>query len=211
MRHAAGKLARVREAIESGHTSSGGAFSRQAGELLQEATGAGEVLLTTSCTAALELSAMLLDLGPDDVVLSVATDGAAMYGSERERTLARDFADGFDAVAAGPADLDFENRERYAPHHAALTGWTEAEARGQPLADVFRIVQETTRQPAPNPAAKVLNEGRVVGEVFALNLVLALLALISTRLDSTAGGLALWAIGAAAVVLLLTRFSRRMA
>ena len=63
------ELELVREAIESGHTSSGGPFSRQAGELLQEATGAGEVLLTTSCTAALELSAMLLDLGPDDTVI----------------------------------------------------------------------------------------------------------------------------------------------
>jgi dTDP-4-amino-4,6-dideoxygalactose transaminase len=63
------ELELVREAIESGRTSSGGPFSRQAGELLQEATGAGEVLLTTSCTAALELSAMLLDLGPDDTVI----------------------------------------------------------------------------------------------------------------------------------------------
>ena len=36
--------------------------------LLAEATGAEEVLLTTSCTSALELSAMLLDLGPGDTV-----------------------------------------------------------------------------------------------------------------------------------------------
>ncbi len=59
----------IRESIESGHTSSGGAFSKRAGAMLKEATGAGEVLLTTSCTAALELSAMLLDLGPDDTVI----------------------------------------------------------------------------------------------------------------------------------------------
>ena len=57
-----------RESMESGHTSSGGPFSQRAGALLQEATGAEEVLLTTSCTDALELSAMLLDLGPDDTV-----------------------------------------------------------------------------------------------------------------------------------------------
>ena len=63
------ELELVREAIESGHTSSGGPFSRRAGELLQEATGVGEVLLTTSCTSALELSAMLLDLGPEDTVV----------------------------------------------------------------------------------------------------------------------------------------------
>src|SRR3989337_937995 len=59
----------IRESVESGHTSSGGPFSKRAGALLQEATGAEEVLLTTSCTAALELSAMLLDLGPDDTVI----------------------------------------------------------------------------------------------------------------------------------------------
>jgi hypothetical protein len=40
------------------------------------------------------------DLGPDDVVLTVATDGAAMYSSERTLALDRYFADGFDEVAA---------------------------------------------------------------------------------------------------------------
>jgi UDP-N-acetylmuramyl pentapeptide phosphotransferase/UDP-N-acetylglucosamine-1-phosphate transferase len=52
---------------------------------------------------------------------------------------------------------------------------------------------------------------RVVGEVFALNLVLALLALISSRTDSARSGLVLLAIGAAAVALLLARFSRSRA
>ena len=59
----------VRQAIESGHTSSGGPFTRRAAALLAEHSGAEEVLLTTSCTSALELSAMLLDLGPDDTVV----------------------------------------------------------------------------------------------------------------------------------------------
>ena len=40
-------------------------------------------------------------LGPDDVVITVATDGAALYGSERERSLGRYFPRGFDDVAAG--------------------------------------------------------------------------------------------------------------
>jgi hypothetical protein len=46
-------------------------------------------------------TAKYLDLGPDDVVLTVATDGAAMYGSEVAKTLSRDFGGRFDAVAAG--------------------------------------------------------------------------------------------------------------
>jgi cysteine synthase len=41
-----------------------------------------------------------LDLGPEDVVMTVATDGAAMYDSERRRITARDFADGFDEAHA---------------------------------------------------------------------------------------------------------------
>jgi len=41
-----------------------------------------------------------LDLGPEDVIVTVATDGAPMYQSERDRILARDFADGFDEAAA---------------------------------------------------------------------------------------------------------------
>ena len=57
------------EALASGHTSSGGPFSKRAGAFLQEATGAEEVLLTTSCTDALELSCLLLDLGPGDTVV----------------------------------------------------------------------------------------------------------------------------------------------
>ena len=39
-------------------------------------------------------------LGHDDVVLTVATDGASLYDSEREIALARYFTDGFDELAA---------------------------------------------------------------------------------------------------------------
>jgi dTDP-4-amino-4,6-dideoxygalactose transaminase len=63
------ELEYIRESVEGGHTSSGGPFSTRAGAMLQAETGAEEVLLTTSCTTALELSAMLLDLGPDDTVI----------------------------------------------------------------------------------------------------------------------------------------------
>jgi cysteine synthase len=47
-------------------------------------------------------TAKYLRLGPDDVIMTVATDGAGMYGSERERIAARDFPAGFErADAAG--------------------------------------------------------------------------------------------------------------
>jgi cysteine synthase A len=44
--------------------------------------------------------ARLLDLGPDDAIVTVATDGAAMYATELEKAAARDWPRGFDEVAA---------------------------------------------------------------------------------------------------------------
>ena len=46
-------------------------------------------------------TAKYYEMGPDDVIVTVATDGAAMYNSEKAMALARDFAGGFDDVAAG--------------------------------------------------------------------------------------------------------------
>jgi cysteine synthase len=42
-----------------------------------------------------------LDLGEEDAILTVATDSAALYGSERRKFLAKNYPDGFDAVGAG--------------------------------------------------------------------------------------------------------------
>jgi cysteine synthase len=45
-------------------------------------------------------TAKYLDLGPDDVIVTVATDGAEMYETERARITARDFPAGFGAPEA---------------------------------------------------------------------------------------------------------------
>jgi PAS domain S-box-containing protein len=44
-----------------------------------------------------------------------------------------------------------------------LTGWTNTDAREQPLADVFRIINETTRQQVESPAGLVIRSGHIVG------------------------------------------------
>ena len=44
----------------------------------------------------------------------------------------------------------------------ALTGWSQADALGQLLTDVFRIVHEDTREPVENPAMLALQTGTIV-------------------------------------------------
>jgi PAS domain S-box-containing protein len=44
-----------------------------------------------------------------------------------------------------------------------LTGYAQDQAQSRPLDEVFRIVNETTRQTVESPVAKVLREGSVVG------------------------------------------------
>lgn len=44
-----------------------------------------------------------------------------------------------------------------------LTGWDEESASGKPIPEVFRIVNETTREPAENPVEQVLRMGTTVG------------------------------------------------
>ncbi len=45
----------------------------------------------------------------------------------------------------------------------AMTGWTREKAMGRPMTDVFRIVDGSTGQTAPNPAQHALKEDRTVG------------------------------------------------
>ncbi len=42
-----------------------------------------------------------------------------------------------------------------------LTGWVNADALGRPLTEVFRIVNETSRQTCENPVTKVLRSGNI--------------------------------------------------
>ena len=59
----------VSAALASGHLHGDGPFTAEASQRLSELSGSGRVMLTPSCTHALELSALLLDLGPGDEVV----------------------------------------------------------------------------------------------------------------------------------------------
>jgi dTDP-4-amino-4,6-dideoxygalactose transaminase len=57
------------QAVQLGHISGDGHFSRQCHELLERELGVRKALLTTSCTHALEMAALLLDIQPGDEVI----------------------------------------------------------------------------------------------------------------------------------------------
>lgn len=80
--------------------------------------------------------------------------------AEQRRLLEVTLASIGDAVIA----TDEHGRITFAnPIAESLTGWRQAEARGQPLSSVFNIVREGTGETAENPVEKVLREGKVVG------------------------------------------------
>ena len=59
----------MRQAIENVHISGDGPFTKKCHELLERELGVPKALLTTSCTHALEMSAILLDIRPGDEVI----------------------------------------------------------------------------------------------------------------------------------------------
>src|SRR6266849_3672781 len=66
----AGKeLSYIAQAITSGNLAADGYFTRHCCRVLEEQLGIRKVLPTPSCTAALEMAAMLCNLGPGDEVI----------------------------------------------------------------------------------------------------------------------------------------------
>ncbi len=63
------ELIHIQEAHENGHLSGDGPFTKRCHEWMEKQTGAARALLTHSCTAALEMAALLLDLQPGDEII----------------------------------------------------------------------------------------------------------------------------------------------
>jgi len=59
----------VADAVRRGRISGDGEYTRRCHRLLEQELGAPKVLLTASCTHALEMTALLLDVGPGDEVI----------------------------------------------------------------------------------------------------------------------------------------------
>ena len=59
----------IKAAVDSGHLSGNGPFTKRCEQWIESMTGCRKALLTHSCTAALEMAALLLDLEPGDEVI----------------------------------------------------------------------------------------------------------------------------------------------
>ena len=91
-------------------------------------------------------TAKMLNYGPDDALITIATDGGALYPSEREKTLARRFRDDFTMVDAAEvygehlgavgtdAMIDCTERDRNRIFNLGYYTWVEQQ--GTPL-EVF--------------------------------------------------------------------------
>ncbi len=82
---------------------------------------------------------------------------AARQQAERMRTTLASIGDG---VITTDADGRITSMNAVAE---GLTGWTNAEAAGVPLTQVFRIVNEATRLEVENPGLRALKDGVIVG------------------------------------------------
>jgi dTDP-4-amino-4,6-dideoxygalactose transaminase len=63
------ELEYMKQAIENGHISGDGPFTKKCHAFLEKELGIPKALLTTSCTHALEMAAMLLEIQPGDEVI----------------------------------------------------------------------------------------------------------------------------------------------
>jgi PAS domain S-box-containing protein len=98
-----------------------------------------------------------VNLYGEEVTERVRAEEAVRESEERNRTTLQSLGDAVIATD-GSGRITQMN-----PVAETLTGWLEAAARDQPLASVFRIVNEETRAPVESPVSLVLRKGQVVG------------------------------------------------
>ena len=88
-----------------------------------------------------------------------------LYTSEKELTAKQEeFRTTLYSIGDGVITSDIHGNLVQINHVAEqLTGWSEKDAAGKPLEEIFRIINEETRNKVENPVDKVLREGVVVG------------------------------------------------
>ncbi len=68
------------------------------------------------------------------------------------------------SIGDGVITTDMKGSVTFMNHVAeALTGWTQEEAAGKPLEEIFHIVNEETRMQCGNPFEKIVKTGKIIG------------------------------------------------
>ncbi|MBI2203548.1 MAG: PAS domain S-box protein [Candidatus Rokubacteria bacterium] len=88
-----------------------------------------------------------------------AQEGEARAREERERIHVT-------LTSVGDAVIATDDRGRVTLMNGvaqSLTGWSDADAMGRPLVDVFTILNEESRRPVESPVSRALREGQITG------------------------------------------------
>ena len=105
------------------------------------------------------------DAGRVTAIHSVGRDITQRKDVERRLAESRELLQvTLDSIGDAVVTTDAQGRVQWLnPVGERLTGWRKADALGQPLAEVFNVVEEDSRQPARNPVALCLARGSAVG------------------------------------------------
>jgi PAS domain S-box-containing protein len=131
-------------------------LNERSGEHAQRFWWAGRVALASSGLALVAVALATLAVN-GEARRRAAVTRSLRESEERLRVTLRSIGDAVIATNAR-GRVVFMN-----PPAEALTAWTEQAARDRPLDEIFRIVNEHTRDTVESPVARVLREGRVVG------------------------------------------------
>jgi PAS domain S-box-containing protein len=95
----------------------------------------------------------------EETARRVAEENARVIFAERERLHVT-----LSSIGDAVISTDAEGRVNFLnPVAQRLVGWTNEEAAGRNLEEVFHIVNETTRRTVENPALRALREGVIIG------------------------------------------------
>lgn len=129
---------------------------RPIGSLVQAASSLAEGGTAVVPTPYVELAGTVGAL--NELAIEVRQREASLRASENNLRIT------LDSIGDGVIATDAKGRiTRLNPVAEVLCGWPQADAQGKDLAEVFRIINASTRGSIPNPVDKVLASGQVVG------------------------------------------------
>ena len=129
----------MRDAVERMHISGDGPYTKKCQTLLEELLGVKKVLLTTSCTHALEMAALLLDIEPGDEVIVPSFTFVSTANAFALRGAKIVFAD----VRSDTLNLDESQLERLITPRTKAVVPVHYAGVGCEMAEIMRIAERS--------------------------------------------------------------------